>query len=217
MGGRGSSYSFLKQLNQINRSNEKDFTLAEALGVRGNSLDAGNAIKYANPFYFPDILMDYVDNSNRVAVAYEIRRRGYDVTAQPTHDGDVLLSGNRLRGAFKGMKSIDVGSADSISVVANIENRMSGFGEGSRAIVRVEAKGQSHFLNVEFSSGGVRFVDSEVGKIHDKSSVRDFFKTVDSKKVKLTRVDHLDIADGAKKMVIQREKDIPIVRMRRKK
>ena len=62
-------------------------TLREALGNKGRPMSIEKAVLGANPYY-DGSYKEFSENCQRAVVAYEARRRGYDVTAQPTFQGD---------------------------------------------------------------------------------------------------------------------------------
>ena len=60
--------------------------LRATIGTKGNSIGIEEAIKGANPFYNTSGAEgDFSQNCQRCVVAYELRRRGYDVVALPTY------------------------------------------------------------------------------------------------------------------------------------
>lgn len=90
--------------------------LKKAIGAKGKPYSIDNALKNVNPNHSYDY-SEYSENCQRCVVAYELRRRGYNVTALPTYKGDRLPIvnhyGNGLwQGAFKGAKTIRVGSTN---------------------------------------------------------------------------------------------------------
>lgn len=98
--------------------------------------------------------IEFSENCQRAVVAYEARRRGYKVTAQPTYEGDklpqIVKSNGRWQGAFKGAKTEMVSGKNAKEVQKNIESKMKQYGNGSRAVVGVQWKnGGGHVFNVE--------------------------------------------------------------------
>lgn len=145
MGGRGAKYGFQSGEERISWSNgigtKVADTLKEAIGKKGKSIDMTKAYKDANPNYDrTQTYAEYTMNCQRCVVAYELRRRGYDVTAQPTYNGDELPTsrliankktqnqtkwGNWQR-AFQHSKSINVGAQTSAGIVSNINKKNEG-------------------------------------------------------------------------------------------
>lgn len=213
-GGRGSTYS--PPSGSGNGGFEPNAvapkvadTLKEALGDKGRPYGMIAAYKDANPLYDKTMTYKaYTANCQRCVVAYELRRRGYDVTALPTYDGDTLptalLRGNvkwgRWQGAFRNAKPESVSGKASEDVVNNIKSKMKGYGNGSRAVVSVTYKNRSsgHVFNVEQRKGKTIFVDAQSG---ERLWAKNFMDIVDRSTVTLTRTDNLKISDRAKNFV----------------
>ena len=215
MGGRGSgssggtkfSFSNGKWGNGVYFT--QNDTLKEALGERGAPKTMGDAMIETNPYYNGDY-HEYSENCQRVVVAYEARRRGYDVTAQPTYPGDTLnqvayvdnasgISRGRWMGAFQNAKPVNVSATNSDAVINNIETKMAGYGNGSRGVVQLFYKGGGgHVFNVEQKNGKTHFVEAQTGVIKNLS----YLKTVmRPERVALVRTDNLKFSDRAKNFV----------------
>lgn len=183
-----------------------DDTLKEAIGSKGEPLSIAEAYNGANPhFDSSGTYAEYNMNCQRCVVAYELRRRGYDVVAQPTYNGDPLpystKGGNaRWMGAFQGAKSISVGASRNATVEKNIEKEMNGFGPGSRAIVRVRWQGShsGHVFNVENRNGKITYVDAQTGK---SVNIKEYLSGSSPSQTRLVRTDNLRISDRAKNFV----------------
>lgn len=89
-------------------------TLKEALGKKGRAKSINNAYKNANPGYDPRKIFgdEYSINCQRCVVAYEARRRGYDVVAQPNFD-------KMGKSAFNQQKTKGTGRSGDNSFVSN--------------------------------------------------------------------------------------------------
>ena len=74
--------------------------LRATLGTQGRPMNMDKSLKGANPFYTGGDQGDYSNNCQRCVIAYEARRRGYDVIAQPTYAGDKLPSAISGRAHF---------------------------------------------------------------------------------------------------------------------
>ena len=184
-------------------------TLKEALGKKGSPKSIGDATVGTNPNYNGDY-KEYSENCQRCVVAYEARRRGYDVTAQPTYQGDTLnqiayndqkagVIRGRWMGAFQDAKPVSVGSSTESGVIKNIDSKMSSYGDGSRGVVQIFYKGGGgHVFNVENQKGRTVFVEAQTGRIKDFKKTLSHVKT-DS--VVLVRTDNLKLSDRAKKFV----------------
>lgn len=168
-------------------------TAAEALGVKGAPMGVERATLGTNPNYSPEY-SEYSENCQRCAVAYEARRRGYNVTAQPTYEGDTMPRGNNYANNFVGAKTESVGGTTRKAAQKNLENKMASYGEGSRAIVTVQWSGCSfgHAINVEQKNGKTIYRDGQTGV---KYKGKNFFSKVSPGSVKVTRVDNLPFSD----------------------
>lgn len=183
-------------------------TLRAALGEKGRPLGIERAAKGANPYY-SYAYREFSENCQRAVIAYEARRRGYNVTARPTFEGDVLprhahtnTDGSvnaHWMGAFQNAKSIYVGAKDAQTVRDKIENNMKSFGNGSRAIIQVQwVGGGGHVFNIERRYGRTYWVDAQVGMRYNPNDV---LRVVKTDKVNLVRTDNLRFSERAKKSV----------------
>ena len=184
-------------------------TLKDALGDKGRPMSMYDAVMGGNPFY-DGTYREFSENCQRAVIAYEARRRGYNVVAQPTYEGDVLPSpayvnpntgirNSHWMGAFKGAKPEKVGANTSKKALENTEKKMAEYGNGSRAIMQVQWKdGGGHVLNVERKGGKTYYVDAHVGQ---KYTPKQLFSAVKPESIQLTRTDNLKLSDRAKKSV----------------
>lgn len=190
---------------------QKHDTLRQALGTRGQAKTMGDAMLGSNPNYSGDY-REFSHNCQRVVVAYEARRRGYDVTAQPTYDGDKLgqvaytdtkngVARGRWTGAFQNAKYNNVSAKNEQGVLNNIDSQMKNFGEGSRGVVQIFYKnGGGHVFNVERKNGKTQYIEAQTGKVKDFAKT---LKNVKTDKVALVRTDNLKFSDRAKNFVTQ--------------
>lgn len=186
--------------------------LKAAIGEKGNPIGIKEAIEGANPFYSTRGAQgDFSENCQRCVVAYELRRRGYDVVALPTYANDTLPSGNRWQGAFQKAKTINVGSTNPRTAQANLEAQMKQFGNGSRGIVKIPG----HVFNVENVGGKIRYVDAQTNTIYNSNNV---FSRLGKKaaSVQLIRTDNLRLSDRAKKSVTPVTKTVKMLVERNK-
>lgn len=187
-------------------------TLKDALGPRGEPLSVPQAYTGANPYFDRRWEhKEYNENCQRCVVAYELRRRGYDVIAAPTFEGDLLAkvayrqadgtTMDHWMGAFRGAKPIKVGTEDALSTKAAIDARMREFGSGSRAVLKVSwTTGYDHVLSVENVGGRIRYVDAQTGKsVHMTSRLALTF----TDRTQLIRTDNLRISERARLSVMQ--------------
>jgi len=190
--------------------------LKDAIGTKGKPKTMGDAMLSSNPHYNGDF-REYSENCQRVVVAYEARRRGYDVTALPTYKGDTLshvayndtnngVARGRWMGAFQNAKPVNVsakgsGSIAEKAVLNNIDKQMKNYGEGSRGVVQIFYKGGGgHVFNVERKNGKTQYIEAQAGKV---KNFADTLKHVKTDKVALVRTDNLKLSDRAKNFVTQ--------------
>lgn len=196
-------------------------TLKEALGPKGSAMTVSEAYKDANP-YFSRNYAEYSENCQRCVVAYELRRRGYDVIAQPTYEGDkwpqnLNINGKsmaRWRGAFRHAKTDSVGAVGNNTkaenkVLSNISAKLNEYGPNSRAIIHIAYRGAhvGHVFNVENRNGRVSYVDAQTGTRYLIGDMKNLMKIVDTRSVTVTRTDNLRISARAKEFVWQRNRN----------
>lgn len=217
MGGRGASSFISKMRAQAAKWSNKALgtavpkTLSEALGKKGAPLSVSASYEGANPHYSPDYA-EFSMNCQRCVVAYELRRRGYDVKAAPTYQGDKLpyaahtnkdgTLNSYWMGAFKGAKTVSVAASSNKKVLQNIESKMNAYGPGSRAVIRVQwQQGGGHVFNVENVGGKIRYMDAQVGK---NVNIREYLAASKPGRTSIVRTDDLKVSERAKKSVTQK-------------
>lgn len=127
-----------------------------------------NADRYNNDW-------TYRQNCQRCVWAYEMQRRGYDVEALPTYQGDDLGKNGNWRGIADSLLSREYvgqhwGQTNSIKTeVTNATTVMGQWGEGSRGIMSVAWSGRrGHVFNVEYKNGKITAYDAQTGKSYTK-------------------------------------------------
>lgn len=134
----------------------------------------------------------YRNNCQRCVVAYEARRRGYDVHAKPYlfQLADSLPYDDGESGwpsVFENSKLECCGSNDSADVKYNIHNKMVSWGEGSRAIVAVDfLLGGGHVFVAEYRNGRVHYMDPQNGQL----DCEDYFDDINTNTASILRVDN---------------------------
>ena len=143
-------------------------------------------LKEVNPHYSEG--KQWKINCQRCVPAYEMRKRGYDVTVlpKPLDPGITDLS----------YKPFDVWVKPKIincaeNGKADIEKHMSEWGEGSRAQIVITWKGTNsgHTFVAENKNGSVRYYDPQTG-CEDASF---YFHNVQPGKTQICRIDNLDV------------------------
>lgn len=215
MGGRGVS-SFTNRNPQSQFSNGLGTTVAatlkEAIGTKGKPDSIAQAAKNSNPL-FSRQYSEYSENCQRAVVAYELRRRGYKVFAQPTYKGDTLglvvhvdksrgVLNSRWSRAFQHAKTENVGGRTGEKMISAVDRKMASFGNGSRAVLQVQWKsGGAHVFNVERQGGRTVYIDAQVNRRYTSSYVS---KNVKPGTVNIVRTDNLRISERAKDSVTTR-------------
>lgn len=220
MGGRGTS-SFASGGGRQTSGSDKfssglgptvGATLKEALGKKGNPIPIKEAYKDANPLFEAtkrEGYAEYTKNCQRCIVAYELRRRGYDVVALPTYSNDNLPNVKSYRDkqgniqyrdvwtqAFQHAKVENVGSSRNSAVVTNITNLMKSYGNGARAVVGVNWQGGGgHVFSIENRGGKIIAIDAQIGK---QASLAQALSGSIPKDTQVTRLDNLRVSDKAR-------------------
>lgn len=184
-------------------------TLKGALGTRGRPNSVVNAVENSNPFY-DGTAAEFSENCQRAVIAYEARRRGYDVVAQPTYQGDTLpqaaytnprtgARNSRWMGAFQRARPVSVGARNARDAQRRLEDQMRQFGNGARAIVSVHwNNGGGHVFNVENRNGNIIYVDAQVG---GRYNPRELFRAIRTSETNITRTDNLRFSERARRSV----------------
>lgn len=161
-------------------------TLKEALGVKGKPMSQAAASAGTNPHFNP--LYDaYSSNCQRTVLAYEARRRGYDVTALPTYKGDLLPRGKDYLKALSNPKTVETGKS-----VKKIEAQMKGYGNGSRAIITVSKGHEGHAFIAEYHNGKVSYIDPQTNSKYARLSLSKVTRST------VTRIDNQNFTEYAR-------------------
>ena len=114
---------------------------------------------------------EYKDNCQRVVSAYEARRRGHDIIAKPSLSSyDTLPYMTHQKGwanVYKnGLNSLEIPAGRTAAKIKDsISNKMLGWGDGARAIVRVRWSqqwgGGGHVFIAEQVNGKTQFIDPQ--------------------------------------------------------
>ena len=191
--------------------------LRDALGKRGTPINLADAAEGANPFW-SSTEEPYAINCQRCVVAYELRRRGYDVIAQPNPNDKWarLVTGkdgtrySLWRGAFRHAKTDDVLGKTTEATIRNIEKKMKEYGNGSRAVVEfLRGRGGGHVVNVENRNGKILFVEAQAtpsqanGRVYTRDGIK-YQMSNNPRHVALTRTDNLQVSYRAGQFVDQK-------------
>lgn len=178
-------------------------TLKEAIGEKGKAKSMAEAYYDANPHFSYDY-NEFKKNCQRCVMAYELRRRGYDVEALPTYENDEMPKSKNWLKALSGTEEVNVGRRTQEGVFNAIKDQMKKWGDGSRAILKLEWAGKKsgHVENVEYNKGVLYAFDSQNNKqsINSRLIKEDLSQAV-LKKTELIRVDKAKITENMKYMV----------------
>lgn len=190
--------------------------VSDALGTRGAEMSMTDAYFDANPFY-SDSYREFSQNCQRCVMAYEMRRRGYDVEALPTYENDTMPMGGNWMSALKGATATDVGRTTENATIKNIESQMKQWGDGSRAILRIKWAGgnSGHVINVEYANGKLNVYDAQSNqRSTGVNLLKEYMPYTTLSRTQLVRTDNLDVADNMKYMVRPSQKTVPNARRR---
>ena len=146
-------------------------------------------IKGTNPLFSSG--REYQINCQRCVPAYEMRRRGYDVTALPRIMSGVDDTANHWQGIFENAQWLACSSG---SGVTQVTNQLKAWGDGARAEIYVAWKGRgagAHVFVGENSGGTIRFLDPQSGAL----DVSHYFKHAKTGSTLICRIDGLDPTD----------------------
>lgn len=147
--------------------------------------------------------LEWQTNCQRCVGAYEMRRRGYDVTSKPRpmssgepdkHDElPYMLASHGWPRMFGDMEPERVSGSTYEATVKRIVGKMNGFGDGSRAIVRVQWKGRNggHVFIAEQMDGEVRFIDPQT----NSDDCLRYFRLAEKNETFILRVDDKEISN----------------------
>lgn len=168
MGGRGGSYS---------RSG--------SLGPKGKAKTIEQALKDTNPNFANG--REWQTNCQRCVYAYEMGRRGYDVEAKPRIMNGVDTTANNWRHIMENQTWTKMPSRNTAQ---RISDTMSGYGDGSRAVVFVVWKGgrSSHVFIAEQHGGKTFYMDPQTGR---RINVDSYLNNAIKGRTEISRIDNL--------------------------
>ena len=155
------SYGSRKAMEESAESRMLEATLD--MRQKKKPLTIDQDIKAVNPKYI-GLANGYHNNCSNVTMAYELRRRGYDVTAKPLFGGRPSNEIDKMFGSpeFTSMKpSYERGNK--VKPADQVRASIGKQPEGARGAIRVryEGSGMGHIFNWEMTNTGVRFIDAQ--------------------------------------------------------
>ena len=133
---------------------------------------------------------NYRMNCGYCTTAYEMRRRGFDVEANPVN----TLYVTDWKAMFDGFVPIQARSRKKSSLVGEISHIAQSWGDGARGTIFVQWENRriGHFFSIEVINGSVMFVDPQNGN----ADAVDYFKLVRPSSVIFGRLDNLVPTDN---------------------
>lgn len=174
------------------RGNLKSTKISGNVDIKLKRSDKNRSIeedlKAVNPNYGKSF--EWNHNCQRCVPVYEMRRRGYAVTAKPLPDEwlkDFLSQGGNYSKVFKNPQIMKCAH------VKEIESLMQEWGTGARAEVCIVWKSTQsvHLFAVENRSGKIHFVDPQTGE----SDVKYYFEYAKKEFIFVHRTDNLEFTD----------------------
>jgi hypothetical protein len=145
----------------------------------------------ANPICNPNYSKggDYRLNCGYCSATYEMRRRGYDVIANPKHTMYV----SDWKKLFDNCTPIPLKKSTIEVLLSDLQEKLPALGNGARGSIFVLWKNKEvgHFFSWEVRNGGVVFVDAQTGN----TDVLHYFQSVQPTKTICLRWDDLQPSD----------------------
>lgn len=161
------------------------------------SLELANANAKRNAKGY--LTIEWDNNCQRSVIAYEARRRGYDVHATQSFENDILAMANEpdlWTLVFKGAKMVMVEGYHPKTIEAKISQALKGYGPGSRVVIRYEGKfgNEGHVFIGENIGDRVFFVEPQTGEFHGT----EIFSGKKKNSFAYTRIDNLEFTEKIK-------------------
>lgn len=160
------------------------------IGEKGEPKKIEEAIKTANPRY-SRLDKDFNQNCKCCVMAYELSRRGYNITAKPTPK--VFTDITDIFANQKWTQKGELGENHK-DVQNNIYKKMQDWGDGARAFIVMQYQsGLGHVLNIENNQGNIQICEAQVGKVFDFDYIYPYIanKTF-ANSIIISRVDNLE-------------------------
>lgn len=119
--------------------------------------------------YISKTMKPYTINCQRCAPAYELRRRGYDVTAVGNenfnHNESQIIPKEMWRDADGNVKNAEMLGARSNSAVTKELSKKMQIGERGTLSWAWAKENSGHIINVEMTEDGLLFIDAQTGRL----------------------------------------------------
>ena len=150
-------------------------------------------LKAVNPNYVTGEFQ-WTHNCQRCVMAYEARRRGYNVQAKPCiiNGDDPYPTVSGIKSVFEDVDLLNCSANSGTQAKINIEDQVKNWDDNARGMVIVYWKlGGGHIFIVEKTNGIIRYVDPQTGKV-DASG---HFERAKGKPMYCFRTDNLEFTN----------------------
>jgi len=140
----------------------------------------------------------YTQNCGNCVVAYEVRRRGYDVEAAAGN----LVWIDEIHELFEGFQPLTLKGQTLNEINEEFEAVAKTWGDGARGIISgawLNKGSGGHAFSLEVAGGKVMFVDGQSGV----ADVSGYLKRMDLTSVVYGRVDNLKLGDGVVSLLVK--------------
>ena len=171
---------------------EEDKKIAKAHGIDADetirSVQEDSDWQTINPNYGKSTL--WSNNCGACVVAYDMRRRGLNVTATPRRSTNV----SDFKRYYDGFEWTFTEGARKASSKKDLDAKLTAMGDGARGVIFVEWDGRTfgHFFNFEVEGDQVHYINPQ-----SKSSADGYFDRVKPSKTRYARTDNLTLKDDA--------------------
>lgn len=195
--GRARAYEHWK-INQESKSEiashkRKNYTIPKGVDLSSwkkklVETKAEHDVVLANVNY--DKGIEYKTNCQKCVPAFEMRRRGYDVTAKPLLSQNDAINADNWEKIFENAKWVSCKKGNGLS---EIELAMQKHGDGARAEIYIEWENvnEAHVFVAEYNNGKTVFLDPQDGNM----DARWYFEHAANGKTKFCRIDNLEFSD----------------------
>lgn len=167
----------------------------KALEIKDSSIIAD--IKATNPG-FSTYTHEYMENCQRCVVAYEARRRGYDVVAKPrilncTDPLSYMTTPLGWSAVYKDRRLESCAADTGELAKKKVEALMKSYGNKSRAIVKVDwfMRNKGHLFIAENQDDVIYYVDPQTGSL----DAAWYFRYINPHSVVLMRTDQTNFTE----------------------
>ena len=165
--------------------------------IEGISSDDEN-LKLVNPHYGEE---GFVENCANCSLAFEARKRGFDVEALPTQK-PMCIDDYEKMFVESGFNYI-LNPMSEKEAIGLIENTIKSWGEGARGTIFVVWKNVpvGHFFSCEVKNNSIVYCDAQ----RSITNIKEYFKKSDVLHTAFMRTDNLEFSSNAKRAFKERK------------